>query len=123
EGNKERRKQMNDPTHNDKTVKKFKNMVIEEYMKILNIDKVSSYYYINPYIPISKLRKKVCKQLNISNKDFDKEFLTIKRETSEHLIHLTQPMLRGSGGVKINNKYYHFIGIFSKKEKRSGSTP
>lgn len=95
--------------------KSFKDILIEEYIKILNIGELQSYYYISPYIPISKLRKRVRKELNISDTEFDKQFLEIKRETSKYLIHLTQPMLRGSGGVRINNKYYHFIGIFSKK--------
>ena len=84
-------------------------------MKILNLDKLCSFYYISPYIQISKLRKVIRKEFNISDREFDKQFLEVKRETPEYLIHLTQPMLRGSGGVKINNKYYHYIGIFSKK--------
>ena len=100
------------------TKRSFQDIIISEYIKILNIGELQSYYYISPYIPISKLRKEVRKELNISDTEFDKQFLEIKRETSEHLIHLTQPMLRGSGGVRINNKYYHFIGIFNKNNSK-----
>ena len=95
--------------------KSFEDILIEEYMKILDIGKLRSYYHFSPYIQISKLRKEVRKELSISDTEFDKQFLEIKRETSQYLIHVTQPMLRGFGGVRINNKYYHYIGIFNKK--------
>ena len=98
-----------------KIIKSFKDVVIEEYLKSIKRDELCVMYYGNfVYAPISKLRKGVRGKLNITNKEFDELFLSMKRETSKHLIHLTQPMLRGSGGIHINGRYYHFIGIFKK---------
>ena len=73
----------------------------------------------NPYIPIPHLREKTCSITGMWPDDFDKLMMRIPKETSDYIIHLTQPMLRKPGGIRFAGKYLYFIAIFRKGKKNN----
>jgi hypothetical protein len=70
----------------------------------------------NPYIPIPALREAVCEDLGFWPDDFYRLLEEIPKENSEYLIHLSQPMVRKLGGIKLGDKYLYYVAIYKKKE-------
>ena len=73
--------------------------------------------YGNPYVPIPELREAVCEKMDIWPDDFDKMLQQAPRENSRYLIHLTQPMSRKVGGIKIHDKYLYYVAIILKRDE------
>lgn len=86
----------------------FIHALIEQYEKLRGGAQGS------PYIPIPDLRDEVCEKTGIWLDYFDTMLERIPKETSEYMIHLTQPMLRKAGGIRIAGKYLYYIAIFKK---------
>ena len=93
----------------------FTRALIQECEKLRSEDPA------NPYVPIPDLRDRVCEKTGIWLDDFDTMLERIQKETPDYLIHLTQPMLRKSGGMKLAGRYMYYIGIFRKGEKDDGA--
>lgn len=89
--------------------KEFMHVLIEQYKKLRGLGGTSS------YVPIPDLRDKVCEKTRIWVDRFDEILEKIPKETDAYMIHLTQPMLRKSGGIRVAGKYLYYIGIFFKK--------
>ena len=70
----------------------------------------------NPYIPIPALREAVCEQLGFWPDDFYRLLEEIPKETSEYLIHLSQPMIRKLGGIRLGDKYLYYAAIYKKNK-------
>ena len=70
----------------------------------------------NPYVAIPEIREEVCGVLGLWPDDFYEILRKIPKETSEYLIHLSQPMVRKPGGIKLGEKYLYYLAI-NKKEK------
>jgi len=70
----------------------------------------------NPYISIPTLREGVCEELGFWPDDFYKLLEEIPKETSDYLIHLSQPMVRKRGGIRLGDKYLYYIAIYKKKK-------
>ena len=70
----------------------------------------------NPYIAIPDLRDSVCETIGISPDYFNKKLAAIPKETSQYLIHLTEPMQRKSGGIRLADKYLYYIAIYKKQK-------
>lgn len=68
----------------------------------------------NPYIPIPALREAVCEELRFWPDDFYELLEEIPKETSEYLIHLSQPMVRKLGGIRLGDKYLYYAAIYKK---------
>ena len=66
----------------------------------------------SPYVPIPKVRDEVCKETGIWPADFDKSLVAMPKETPEYLVHLSEPMLRQSDGIRLGGKYLYYIGIW-----------
>lgn len=67
------------------------------------------------YVPIPEIKDAVCERLGIWPDQFDEIMTKIPKETGEYLIHLTQPMVRESGGLKIGGKYFYYISVYTKE--------
>jgi len=66
------------------------------------------------YVPIPEIRDAVCEKLGIWPDQFDEMLTGIPKETDRYLIHLTQPMIRESSGLKIGGKYFYYISVYTK---------
>jgi hypothetical protein len=66
------------------------------------------------YIAIPDVREEVCKETKIWPSDFDKYLKKIPKETRRYMIHLTSPMLRKPGGIKLGEKYLYYLAIYKK---------
>lgn len=80
-------------------------------------EKLSSAAHGSPYVPIPKLKEAVCKRTDIWPDDFYRMLQEIPKESSDYLIHLSQPMLRKPGGIKIGEKYLYYAAIYKKGGK------
>lgn len=67
-----------------------------------------------PYVSIPDLREEVCEKTGMWPDDFYKMLESIPKETGDYLIHLSQPMLRKPGGIKIGGKYLYYVAIYKK---------
>jgi hypothetical protein len=70
----------------------------------------------SPYVSIPELREAVCEEIGFWPDDFYELLKEIPKETSQYLIHLSQPMERKPGGLKLGGKYLFYIAIYKKKE-------
>lgn len=70
----------------------------------------------NPYVPIPDVRDGVCKATGIMMGRFDQMLERIPKETDSYIIHLSQPMLRKAGGIKLAGKYLYYVSIYEKGE-------
>jgi hypothetical protein len=88
----------------------------DEFTKVLfdAYEKIQPSEVGNPYVPIPEIREKVCEMTGMWPQDFDNLLAAMPKETPEYLIHLTQPMLRESGGIRLENRYLYYIAIFRK---------
>lgn len=77
--------------------------------------KLSSHVTGTPYVPIPKIRDEVCRETKIWPADFDGYLQKLPKETSEYLIHLTEPMLRKPDGVRVAGKYLYYFAIYEKR--------
>lgn len=89
----------------------FMRALFEQYKKLRDEGRRS------PYVPIPDLRDKVCEKTGIWVDHFYTMLERIPKETADYMIHLTQPMLRKSGGITVAGKYFYYMGIFKKGEK------
>ena len=67
------------------------------------------------YVPIPEVKDTVVEKLGIWPDQFDEWLRKIPKETNEYLIHLTQPMVRESGGLEIAGKYFYYISVIHKR--------
>lgn len=92
--------------------KKFVKTLIQEYNYLKNREKGLT------YVPIPMLRDAVCKcfeKEGMMNEDFYEYLRSIERETKDYTILFSQPMLREEGGMFINERYFYYVSIYSKK--------
>lgn len=87
----------------------------EKFIKILfrayeNVKRASN----DPYVPIPIIREVICDETGIWPDDFYKLLAGIQKETDSYLIHLTQPMTRKAGGIRLGGKYLYYIAIYKK---------
>lgn len=87
--------------------KKFTHILIEKYKELKDV--IGS-----PYVPIPELKDKVSEEMPGAWYEFDDLLKSIPKETPRYLIHLSQPMLRKSGGIKIGDKYFYYVAIIQK---------
>ncbi len=71
----------------------------------------------SPYVAIPDLRDSVCETTGISSDYFDKRLEGIPKETSQYLIHLTEPMQRKSGGIRLADRYLYYATVYKKKKE------
>lgn len=71
----------------------------------------------SPYIAIPGLRDAVCEVTGISPDYFDKKLVEVPKETPEYLIHLTEPMQRKSGGLRLGGRYLYYAAIYKKQRE------
>jgi hypothetical protein len=83
----------------------------QEYNKILA--KISG----SPYVAIPDLRDNVCETTGISPDYFYKKLEEIPKETSRYLIHLTEPMQRKSGGIRLAGRYLYYAAVYKKQKE------
>jgi len=69
----------------------------------------------SPYVPIPNVRDEVCRDTKIWPSDFDRRLQRLPKETSEYLIHLTEPMLRKPDGIRVAGKYLYYFAIYEKR--------
>jgi hypothetical protein len=69
------------------------------------------------YVPIPEVKDTVVEKLGIWPDQFDEWLKKIPKETNEYLIHLTQPMVRESGGLEIVGKYFYYICVIQKRDE------
>lgn len=88
----------------------------EQFLEALNkaYKELSSDFLGSPYVPIPKIRDMVCRETKMWPVDFDRYLERLPRETSEYLIHLTEPMLRKPGGLRLAGKYLYYLAIYNK---------
>ena len=79
--------------------------------------KLSSAAHGSRYVPIPKLREAVLERTGIWPEDFYKMLQEIPKESTNYLIHLSQPMMRKPGGIKIGEKYLYYAAIYKKGGK------
>lgn len=91
--------------------REFVNSLMEGY-KRLHVANCSS-----PYVPIPELREDVCERMDIWPDDFDRLLEQVPKESDDYLIHLTQPMSRKAGGIKLREKYLYYIAIIFRKRE------
>lgn len=68
----------------------------------------------SPYIAIPDLRDSVCEATGISLDYFNEKLKNVPKETSQYLIHLTEPMQRKSGGIRLAGRYLYYIALYKK---------
>lgn len=85
----------------------FKESLFESYRR-LRAKKTSS------YVPIPEVRDAVCEAIRIWPDEFDQLLMKIPKETPKYLIHLSQPMIRESDGIRIGDKYFYYMTIYTK---------
>ena len=85
----------------------FKKALFESYEQLKAKRKSS-------YVPIPEVRDAVCEVKSIWPDQFDQLLRDIAKETPNYLIYLSQPMIRESGGIRIGDKYFYFIAIYTK---------
>lgn len=92
----------------------FKHRLIREYYKL------SSSYQTLGYVSIPKLRYAVCVSFDgkLWDEDFNRILKRIKKEDEKYVIGFAEPMVRKSGGLHLNGRYYYYIFI-RDKEKRT----
>jgi len=88
--------------------KEFEEVLVKEY------DELHAKMHGNPYVAIPDLRDSVCEATGISPDYFDKKLQEISKETSSYLIHLTEPMQRKSGGIRLGDRYLYYAAIYLK---------
>ena len=93
------------------SVKEFVRALIAVY------ERLSSATHGSPYVAIPELREGVCDRTGIWPDDFYRMLKEIPKESSDYLIHLSQPMLRKRGGVKMGEKYLYYAAIYKKGGK------
>jgi hypothetical protein len=72
----------------------------------------------SPYVPIPELRDEVCKETGMWPSDFDKSLVSMHKETQGYIVHLSQPMLRQAGGIRLGDRYVYYIAIFDKRGEK-----
>ena len=77
-------------------------------------DKLRSGIHGSPYVAIPDLRDSVCEATGISLDYFYETLKNIPKETSQYLIHLTEPMQRKSGGIRLAGRYLYYIALYKK---------
>ena len=77
-------------------------------------DKLRSGIHGSPYVTIPDLRDSVCEATGISLDYFTETLKNIQKETSEYLLHLTEPMQRKSGGIRLAGRYLYYIAVYKK---------
>lgn len=77
-------------------------------------DKLRSGIRGSPYVAIPDIRDRVCEATGISLDYFSETLKNIPKETSEYLIHLTEPMQRKSGGIRLAGRYLYYIAVYKK---------
>lgn len=90
---------------------KFVNALMQEY------NKLQSGIHGSPYAAIPDLRDNVCEATGISLDYFNEMLKNIPKETSKYLIHLTEPMQRRSGGIRLADRYLYYIAVYEKQEE------
>ncbi len=68
----------------------------------------------SPYVSIPELRNEVCKVTGMWPTDFDRSLVSMPKETREYIVHLSQPMLRQTGGIRLGDRYVYYIAVFDK---------
>jgi hypothetical protein len=77
-------------------------------------DKLRSGIHGSPYVAIPDIRDNVCGATGISLDYFNETLKNIPKETSKYLIHLTEPMQRKSGGIRLASRYLYYIAVYKK---------
>jgi hypothetical protein len=77
-------------------------------------DKLRSGIHGSPYVAIPDIRDSVCEATGISLDYFNEKLKNIPKETSQYLIHLTEPMQRKPGGIRLAGKYLYYIAVYKK---------
>jgi hypothetical protein len=89
----------------------FVKILINEYFKMVGDNTT------NPYVGLPTLRDSVDETTGISPFYFDEKLKVLQKETSQYLIHLTEPMQRMPGGIWINGRYLYYISIYDKNKE------
>ena len=87
---------------------KFIDALTREY------DKLRSGIHGSPYVAIPDIRDSVCEVTGISLDYFNEKLKNIPKETSQYLIHLTEPMQRKPGGIRLAGRYLYYIAVYKK---------
>ena len=77
-------------------------------------DKLRSGIHGSPYVAIPDIRDSVCEVTGISLDYFNEKLKNIPKETSQYLIHLTEPMQRKPGGIRLAGRYLYYIAVYKK---------
>jgi hypothetical protein len=83
-------------------------------------EKLSPTLSASPYVPIPDLRETVCEMTGIWPDEFYRRLEAIPKETDSYLIHLSQPMMRKPGGIRIGGKYLYYAAIYKKRGDSNG---
>jgi len=87
---------------------KFIDALTREY------DKLRSGIHGSPYVAIPDIRDSVCEVTGISLDYFNEKLKNIPKEASQYLIHLTEPMQRKPGGIRLAGRYLYYIAVYKK---------
>lgn len=68
----------------------------------------------SPYVAIPDLRDSVCEVTGISPDYFNKKLQELPKETSSYLVHLTEPMQRKPGGIRLAGRYLFYAAVYKK---------
>lgn len=90
------------------SVKEFIEVLIKKY------DELRTQLHGSPYVAIPDLRDSICEATGISLDYFNKKLQEVPKESSSYLIHLTEPMQRKSGGIRLAGRYLYYAAIYKK---------